>query len=94
MFTQSYFRCQKAYWTFKDVWIVVTDAENATVSYEEPAETAETAPAAEEAEPEATAEPAPVQEEQSGIPVAAIVVVVIVVVVAAGAVIYMKKKKK
>lgn len=80
--------------TGKDVWIVVTDAENATVSYEEPAETAETAPAAEEAEPEATAEPAPVQEEQSGIPVAAIVVVVIVVVVAAGAVIYMKKKKK
>ena len=81
--------------TGKDVWIVVTDAENATVSYEEPAETAETAPAAEEPiEPEATAEPAPVQEEQSGIPVAAIVVVVIVVVVAAGAVIYMKKKKK
>ena len=78
--------------TGKDVWIVVTDA---TVSYEEPAETAETAPAAEEPiEPEATAEPAPVQEEQSGIPVAAIVVVVIVVVVAAGAVIYMKKKKK
>ena len=81
--------------TGKDVWIVVTDAENATVSYEEPTETAETAPAAEEPiEPEATAEPAPVQEEQSGIPVAAIVVVVIVVVVAAGAVIYMKKKKK
>ena len=81
--------------TGKDVWIVVTDAENATVSYEEPAETAETARAAEEPiEPEATAEPAPVQEEQSGIPVAAIVVVVIVVVVAAGAVIYMKKKKK
>ena len=40
------------------------------------------------------AEPAPVQEEQSGIPVALSLWLVIVVVVAAGAIIYMKKKKK
>ncbi len=69
--------------TGKDLWIVVTDAENAEVSYEEP--DADTAP--EEAE---TAE----SETDEGIPTGVIVTIVIIIaIIAVIAVIYYRKKK-
>lgn len=80
----------------KDIWVVVTDPENASVSYEEPA--AEDAPA--ETVPETTA--APVATEASAEPEAAgsntgliigIVAVVIVLGVALAVVVVKKKKK-
>ena len=82
----------------KDVWVVVTDPENATVSYEEPA--APATPAGTEAaapETEAPANEAPVETpaEEGGNNTGAIVgVVAAVAVLGGGAALVMKKKKK
>ena len=76
--------------TGKDLWIVVSDAENAEVTYEAPAETVETAEApAVENEPTVAAEPA--ETKSNAMPIAIVVVVVIAVV--AGGVVISKKKK-
>ena len=76
--------------TGKDLWIVVSDAENAEVTYEAPAETVETAEApAAESEPTVAAEPA--ETKSNAMPIAIVVVVVIAVV--AGGVVISKKKK-
>ena len=76
--------------TGKDLWIVVSDAENAEVTYEAPAETVETAEApAAESEPTVAAEPA--ETKSNTMPIAIVVVVVIAVV--AGGVVISKKKK-
>ena len=76
--------------TGKDLWIVVSDAENAEVTYEAPAETVETAEApAAESEPTVAAEPA--ETKSNAMPIA-IVVVVVIAVVAGGGVISKKKK--
>lgn len=66
--------------TGKDLWIVVTDAENAEVTYEAPAA---------ESEPEVAAEPA--ETKSNAMPIAIVVVVVIAAV--AGGVVVSKKKK-
>ena len=80
----------------KDVWVVVTDAENAVVSYEEPA--AEAAPvetAAETTEaPAAATEPAPAAEENGSNTGVIIGVVAAVVVLGGAAVVLARKKKK
>lgn len=69
----------------KDVWVVVTDAENATVSYEEP----ETAPAASDSSEPAVEE----QPAESGVnPVVIVIAAVAVIAVVAGVVIVKKKK--
>lgn len=66
--------------TGKDLWIVVTDAENAEVTYEAPAA---------ESEPTVAAEPA--KTKSNTMPIAIVVVVVIAAV--AGGVVVSKKKK-
>ena len=78
----------------KDVWVVVTDAENASVSYEQPTgDAAETEPtAAPEASPE-TSE-APAEAEGGSSAVTWIIVAVVVVAVIVVAVVVSKKKKK
>ena len=82
----------------KNVWVVVTDPENATVSYEEPAaqETpAETEAPAPETEAPATEAPAGTPAEEGGNNTGAIVgVVAAVAVLGGGAALVMKKKKK
>ena len=82
----------------KDVWVVVTDPENATVSYEEPAAPvtpAETEAPAPETEVPATEAPAETPDEEGGNNTGAIVgVVAVVVVLGGGAALVMKKKKK
>jgi len=73
----------------KDVWVVVTDAENASVSYEEPA----AQPPAETEAPvptEALAESPAEQSSGAGI----IIAVAAAVVVIGGAAVAIKKKKK
>ena len=79
--------------TGKDLWIVVSDAENAEVTYEAPAETVETAEApAAESEPTVAADAAePAETKSNAMPIAIVVVVVIAVV--AGGVVISKKKK-
>ena len=75
--------------TGKDLWIVVSDAENAEVTYEAPVETVETAEApAAESEPTVAAEPA--ETKSNAMPIAIVVVVVIAVV--AGGVVISKKR--
>lgn len=66
--------------TGKDLWIVVTDAENAEVTYEAPAAESETTVAAE-----------PAETKSNTMPIAIVVVVVIAAV--AGGVVVSKKKK-
>ncbi len=86
----------------KDVWIVVTDAENATVSYEEPAaEVTEpvTEPSEEDTQPtETPTEPQePVTEEpekKSNTGLIIGIVAAAVVVLGGGAALILKKKKK
>lgn len=80
--------------TGKDVWVIVTDAENAAVTYEEPTveaasqETETTAPETTEAAPEAPA-------EKSGSNTGVVAgIIVVVAVIGGGAVIAAKKKKK
>ena len=76
--------------TGKDLWIVVSDAENAEVTYEAPAETVETAEApAAESEPTVAAEPA--ETKSNAMPI--VIVVVVVIAVVAGGVVISKKKK-
>ena len=79
----------------KDIWIVVTDAENAVVSYEEPA--AEAAPVEKAAEtteaPAAATEPAPAAEK-TGSNTGVIIGVVAAVVVLGGAAVVLARKKK
>ena len=74
----------------KDVWVVVTDAENAAVSYEEPADAA---PAPDSASAPA-AEPQAPAEEPGGMAVGVIVAIAAVVILAAGGVFLAMKKKK
>ena len=77
----------------KDVWVVVTDAENASVSYEEPAgDAAEVESPAPEASPAATE--APVEAEGGSSATVWIIVAVVVVAVVVVAVVVSKKKKK
>lgn len=80
----------------KDLWIVVTDPENASVAYEEPSGEAappETEPPVTDAptEPETT-EPSPVKPESNTGLIAGIVAVV--VVLGGGAAVILSKKKK
>ena len=76
--------------TGKDLWIVVSDAENAEVTYEAPAETVETAEApAAESEPTVAAEPA--ETKSNSMPI--VIVVVVVIAVVAGGVVISKKKR-
>lgn len=76
--------------TGKDLWIVVSDAENAEVTYEAPAETVETAEApAAESEPTVAAEPA--ETKSNAMPI--VIVVVVVIAIVAGGVVVSKKKK-
>lgn len=80
----------------KDIWIVVTDPENAAVTYEEPA----AAPVPEETEAPATEAPAaeaPAEQpvEKSGSNTGAIIgAVAAVAVIGGGAAVAIKKKKK
>ena len=81
----------------KNVWVVVTDPENATVSYEEPAAPAtpaETEAPAPETEAPATEAPAETPVEEGGNNGAVIGIVAAVVVLGGGAALVMKKKKK
>ena len=74
----------------KNAWVTVTDAENAEVTYEAPAETVETAEApAAESEPTVAAEPA--ETKSNAMPI--VIVVVVVIAVVAGGVVISKKKK-
>ena len=80
--------------TGKDVWVIITDAENAAVTYEEPTvegasqETEATAPETTEAAPEAPA-------EKSGSNTGVVVgIIVVVAAIGGGAAIAAKKKKK
>lgn len=75
----------------QDVWITVADAENAAVSYEQPAgDAAEATP-----EPEASEAPAETAGDSGGSSaVIWIVVIVVIVAVIAVAVVVSKKKKK
>lgn len=78
----------------KDVWIVVTDPENAAVTYEEPAEAASPAadaPAASEAADAETDMDAPAEKNNTGLVIG---VVTVVVVICAGAGVVVSKKKK
>ena len=83
----------------KDLWITVTDAENAAVSYEAPAADAEAPtdaepPAEDVSEPETPEEPAPLEETGSSSAAIWIVAAVAVVAVVVIAVVVSKKKKK
>ena len=75
----------------QDVWITVADAENAAVSYEQPAgDAAEATP-----EPEASEAPAETAGDSGGSSaVIWIVVIVVIVAVITVAVVVSKKKKK
>lgn len=79
--------------TGKDLWIVVSDAENAEVTYEAPAETVETAeaPAAESEPTVATDAAEPAETKSNAMPI--VIVVVVVIAVVAGGVVISKKKK-
>lgn len=78
----------------KDVWVVVSDTENAVVTYEEPA--AQAAPAETEApETEAPTETeAPAPAEKGGNTGVLIGVAAVVVILAGGAAVVVSKKKK
>ena len=79
----------------KDIWVVVTDAENAAVSYEEPAGEAPAETAAPETEaPAETEATEPVAEEAKGSNTGLIVGIAIAAVVLGGAAIVIVKKKK
>ena len=83
----------------KNVWVVVTDAENATVSYEEPAAQeapAVTEPPATQATEPAATEPAPTEPEKDGGDNTGLIIGIVaaVVVIGGGAAIILTKKKK
>lgn len=81
----------------KDIWVVVADADNATVSYEEPAgeptqaDPVETEPAASE-EPAPSTEPEPTGDNNTGLIVGGVAAAV--VVAGGGAALAVSKKKK
>lgn len=81
----------------KDVWVVVTDPENATVSYELPAAQATPAetevPATDTTEAPATEPVTETPTEEGGNTAGAIIFVVAIAVIAGGAAVILKKKK-
>ena len=80
--------------TEKDVWVVVTDAENYEVTYEEPDATAIDATATDAAAEETTTETAETENiQQSSTPVVLIFIIVIVLAVIVAAVVTKKKSK-
>lgn len=80
--------------TEKDVWVVVTDAENYEVTYEEPDATAIDATATDAAAEETTTETAETENiQQSSTPVVLIIIIVIVLAVIVAAVVTKKKSK-
>ncbi|NMA18390.1 MAG: starch-binding protein [Clostridiaceae bacterium] len=81
----------------KDLWVVVTDAENVAVYYEKPEipkepEPTETEPPAETSAPEVTSEPAKEEPEKGGIN--PLLIAIPAVAAIAGAGVYFSKKKK
>lgn len=80
--------------TEKDVWVVVTDAENYEVTYEEPDATAIDATATDAAAEETTTETVETENtQQSSTPVVLIIIIVIVLAVIVAAVVTKKKSK-
>ena len=80
--------------TEKDVWVVVTDAENYEVTYEEPDATAIDTTAADAAAEETTTETVATENtQQSSTPVVLIIIIVIVLAVIVAAVVTKKKSK-
>ena len=80
--------------TEKDVWVVVTDAENYEVTYEEPDATAIDATATDAAAEETTTETVATENtQQSSTPVVLIIIIVIVLAVIVAAVVTKKKSK-
>ena len=80
--------------TGKDVWVVVTDAENYEVTYEEPDATAIDTTATDAAAEETTTETVATENtQQSSTPVVLIIIIVIVLAVIVAAVVTKKKSK-
>ena len=80
--------------TEKDVWVVVTDAENYEVTYEEPDATAIDTTATDAAVEETTTETVATENtQQSSTPVVLIIIIVIVLAVIVAAVVTKKKSK-
>lgn len=80
--------------TEKDVWVVVTDAENYEVTYEEPDATAIDTTATDAAAEETTTETAETENiQQSSTPIVLIIIIVIVLAVIVAAVVTKKKSK-
>ena len=80
--------------TEKDVWVVVTDAENYEVTYEEPDATAIDSTATDAAAEETTTETAETENiQQSSTPIVLIIIIVIVLAVIVAAVVTKKKSK-
>lgn len=80
--------------TEKDVWVVVTDAENYEVTYEEPDATAIDTTATDAAAEETTTETVATENtQQSSTPVVLIIIIVIVLAVIVAAVVTKKKSK-
>ena len=80
--------------TEKDVWVVVTDAENYEVTYEEPDATAIDTTATDAAAEETTTETVATENtQQSSTPVVLIIIIVIVLAVIVAAVVTKKKRK-
>lgn len=80
--------------TEKDVWVVVTDAENYEVTYEEPDATAIDTTAADAVAEETTTETVATENtQQSSTPVVLIIIIVIVLAVIVAAVVTKKKSK-
>ena len=80
--------------TEKDVWVVVTDAENYEVTYEEPDATAIDTTATDAAAEETTTETVATENiQQSSTPVVLIIIIVIVLAVIVVAVVTKKKSK-
>lgn len=80
--------------TEKDVWVVVTDAENYEVTYEEPDATAIDTTATDAAAEETTTETVATENtQQSSTPVVLIIIIVIVLAVIVAAIVTKKKSK-
>ena len=80
--------------TEKDVWVVVTDAENYEVTYEEPDATAIDTTATDAVAEETTTETVATENtQQSSTPVVLIIIIVIVLAVIVAAVVTKKKSK-
>ena len=80
--------------TEKDVWVVVTDAENYEISYEEPDTTAIDITATDAEAGETTTETVAAENtQQSSVPIVLIIIIVIVLAVIVAAVVTKKKSK-